>query len=66
VRTNKFRSVEELDAKTVPPASWPPLCAALAIATFNFLQRGQLISLIGTWMQTVAQSWLMYKLTGPL
>jgi MFS family permease len=25
---------------------------------------GQLISLIGTWMQTVAQSWLVYRLTG--
>ena len=25
---------------------------------------GQLISLIGTWMQTVAQSWLFYRLTG--
>ena len=25
---------------------------------------GQLTSLIGTWMQTVAQSWLVYRLTG--
>lgn len=25
---------------------------------------GQLISLIGTWMQSVAQSWLVYRLTG--
>lgn len=25
---------------------------------------GQLISLIGSWMQTVAQSWLVYRLTG--
>ena len=25
---------------------------------------GQLISLIGTWMQSVAQSWLVYQLTG--
>jgi len=25
---------------------------------------GQLISLTGTWMQTVAQSWLVYRLTG--
>jgi len=25
---------------------------------------GQLISLIGTWMQSVAQSWLIYRLTG--
>jgi MFS family permease len=25
---------------------------------------GQLISLVGTWMQSVAQSWLVYRLTG--
>ena len=25
---------------------------------------GQLVSLIGTWMQTVSQSWLVYRLTG--
>src|SRR5215471_5558514 len=25
---------------------------------------GQLTSLVGTWMQTVAQSWLVYRLTG--
>ena len=25
---------------------------------------GQLISLVGTWMQTVAQAWLVYRLTG--
>jgi len=31
---------------------------------FQLFFAGQLISLIGTWMQTVAQSWLVYKLTG--
>ena len=25
---------------------------------------GQIISLVGTWMQSVAQSWLIYQLTG--
>src|SRR4030066_1345190 len=25
---------------------------------------GQLISLVGTWMQTIAQNWLVYQLTG--
>jgi len=29
-----------------------------------FLQADKLISLVGTWMQTVAQSWLVYRLTG--
>lgn len=31
---------------------------------FQLFFAGQLISLIGTWMQTVAQSWLVYRLTG--
>jgi hypothetical protein len=31
---------------------------------FQLFFSGQLISLIGTWMQTVAQSWLVYKMTG--
>jgi MFS family permease len=31
---------------------------------FRLFIGGQLISLIGTWMQTVAQSWLVYRLTG--
>ena len=31
---------------------------------FRLFFAGQLISLVGTWMQTVAQSWLVYRLTG--
>src|SRR5579862_3073025 len=30
---------------------------------FRLFFAGQLISLVGTWMQTVAQSWLVYRLT---
>jgi MFS family permease len=37
--------------------------AALAIPNFRRYYTGQAISLIGTWMQTVAQSWLIFKLT---
>jgi len=37
---------------------------ALRHRNFQLFFAGQLISLIGTWMQTVAQSWLVYKLTG--
>src|SRR5258708_25903019 len=32
--------------------------------TFQLFIAGQLITLIGTWMQTTAQLWLVYKLTG--
>jgi MFS family permease len=31
---------------------------------FQLFIAGQLVSLIGTWMQTTAQLWLVYKLTG--
>jgi MFS family permease len=37
---------------------------ALRYPNFQLFFAGQLISLIGTWMQNVAQSWLVYRLTG--
>jgi MFS family permease len=37
---------------------------ALHHRNFQLFFSGQLISLTGTWMQTVAQSWLVYRLTG--
>jgi len=37
---------------------------ALKHRNFQLFFGGQLISLIGTWMQNVAQSWLVYRLTG--
>jgi MFS family permease len=37
---------------------------ALKHRNFQLFFSGQLISLTGTWMQTVAQSWLVYRLTG--
>jgi MFS family permease len=36
---------------------------ALRHRNFQLFFSGQLISLIGTWMQTVAESWLVYRLT---
>ena len=38
--------------------------AALANPNYRRYTSGQAISLIGTWMQTVAQSWLVLELTG--
>jgi MFS family permease len=37
---------------------------ALRHRNFRLFIAGQLVSLIGTWMQNVAQSWLVYRLTG--
>jgi MFS family permease len=37
---------------------------ALRHRNFQLFFSGQLISLVGTWMDTVAESWLVYRLTG--
>lgn len=37
---------------------------ALRHRNYRLFFSGQLISVTGTWMQTVAESWLMYRLTG--
>src|SRR5690348_6975897 len=42
----------------------PHTLRALRYRNFQLFFAGQLISLIGTWMQSVAQSWLVYRLTG--
>src|SRR3984957_6763961 len=48
-----------------PPTSrWQIAMRALRHRNFQLFFSGQLISLIGTWMQSVAQSWLVYRLTG--
>jgi MFS family permease len=45
-------------------SSRPGLLRALRHRNYRLFASGQLISLIGTWMQTVAESWLVYRLTG--
>lgn len=40
------------------------LFRALKHKNFRYFFAGQFVSLTGTWMQTVAQSWLVYRLTG--
>jgi MFS family permease len=37
---------------------------ALKHRNFQLFMAGQLVSLVGTWMQTTAQLWLVYRLTG--
>ena len=43
---------------------WQAAGRALRHRNFQLFFSGQLISLIGTWMQSVAQAWLVYRLTG--
>src|ERR1700736_3015713 len=42
----------------------PATLRALRHSNFQLFFSGQLISLIGTWMQNIAQDWLVYRLTG--
>lgn len=42
----------------------PATLRALRHRNFQLFFSGQLISLVGTWMQTIAESWLVYRLTG--
>lgn len=41
----------------------PSMFRALRHRNFRLFFSGQIISLTGTWMQTLAQSWLVYRLT---
>jgi MFS family permease len=51
-------------AASVAGSRWQAGVRALRHRNFQLFFSGQLISLIGTWMQSVAQSWLVYRLTG--
>lgn len=42
----------------------PSALRAFAHRDYRLFFFGQLVSLVGTWMQSVAQSWLVYRLTG--
>lgn len=42
----------------------PAVFRAFKHRNFQLFFSGQIISLTGTWMQSVAQSWLVYRLTG--
>src|SRR5437660_6308933 len=44
-------------------ASFAMSFRALRHRNFRLYWSGQLVSLIGTWMQSVAQGWLMHRLT---
>ena len=49
---------------TTPAAEhWTTNFRALRHRNFRLYWAGQLVSLIGTWMQSVAQGWLMHRLT---
>ena len=69
--SNEWRKmILNSDRKAVNPAiatrfpAFSTRFRAMQHRNFQLFIAGQLISLIGTWMQTTAQLWLVYKLTG--
>src|SRR5438105_2389905 len=60
-------SAPEIDrplAQTQPrPNAWQRTFAALRYPNYRLWFLGQLVSLVGTWMQITAQSFLVYQLT---
>src|SRR5665213_292729 len=49
---------------TAPASGLRATFRALKHRNFKLFFSGQIISLVGTWMQTVAEAWLIYRLTG--
>ena len=56
-------TAEEAAAKAARLPKWATTLRAFRHRNFQLFFSGQLISLIGTWMQTVAQAWLVYRMT---
>jgi MFS family permease len=60
--------LEQADNQPQPsrggPSKFRMALRALRHRNYRLFFVGQLISLVGTWMQMIAQSWLVYRLTG--
>jgi MFS family permease len=59
-----LRELQLLGSKTMARPLNSATLRALRHRNFQLFFAGQLISLIGTWMQQVAQAWLVYRLSG--
>ena len=56
-------AVPDAEAPASGGREWPSAFRAMRHRNFRLFFGGQFTSLIGTWMQTVAQAWLVLKLT---
>lgn len=55
---------EDEDRRITGGSRWSLMLRAFRHRNYRIFFSGQMISLCGTWMQSVAQSWLVYRLTG--
>ena len=58
------RSAARLQTQPGRPSKFQDTVRSLKHRNFQLFFSGQLISLVGTWMDTVAEAWLVYRLTG--
>jgi len=60
---SEITPIPSAELLTASPRAASPGFGALHHRNFRLFVGGQLVSLVGTWMQNVAQSWLVYRLT---
>ena len=58
------RSAVHLPARRARESRFHDTIRSLKHRNFQLFFSGQLISLVGTWMDTMAEAWLVYRLTG--
>jgi MFS family permease len=61
--SNSIKTAEGTKSESASASKWAATLRALRHRNFQLFFSGQLISLTGTWMQSVAQSWLVYNMT---
>src|SRR6202030_4716379 len=64
VSSTQGRDTRGADHKHQAPRGLRATLRALRPRNFQLLFSGQMVSLVGTWMQNIAQDWLVYRLTG--
>ena len=60
----QYELIKTTSQETSEKSKIPNTFRALKHRNFQLFFAGQFVSLTGTWMQSVAQSWLVYQLTG--
>jgi len=63
IQKRNFADAKDDEVSPISSSKWAATLRALRHRNFQLFFSGQLISLIGTWMQSVAQAWLVYRLT---
>ncbi|MFD1045550.1 MFS transporter, partial [Kibdelosporangium lantanae] len=63
-RTREQRPVSDSDLPPPPPVTPTGIFSSLRIRNYRLFFVGQVVSNVGTWMNRIAQDWLVFTLTG--